>query len=105
MNYSDKVDELWADLREHLLVGNRPKKYELRALLASCKQGGDSIKAYYSHLKKIWDEIDNHTQLPPTIDAEVLSIITKERDGEKVFQSLIRSNGKIYGTIRSSIIR
>lgn len=40
INYSERVDELWMDLKEHFLHGNGPRKYELKAALANCKQAG-----------------------------------------------------------------
>lgn len=53
MHYSERADELWADLNKHFLVGNLPRKYELKAALANCKQEVDSVNAFYSRLKKI----------------------------------------------------
>lgn len=41
MNYSERADELWADLKEIFLVGNGPKRYEVKAAQANYKQGGD----------------------------------------------------------------
>lgn len=53
INYSERVDELWENLKERFLVGNGPRKYELKAVLAHCKQGGDSVNVYYSRLRKL----------------------------------------------------
>lgn len=53
INYYEHTDELWIDLKECFLVDNELRKYKLKAALANCAQGGDSIKVYYSWLKKI----------------------------------------------------
>lgn len=42
-------------------------------------------------------------QLPPAIDGESSSFITKERDEEKVFQFLMGLNNALYGTVRWNI--
>lgn len=57
VNYSERVDELWANLKERFLVGNGPRKYELKAALANCKQRRDMVNAYYICSQKIWDEL------------------------------------------------
>lgn len=45
--------------------------------------GGDSINLHYSRLKKLWDELNNYTQLlPSAVNSEILGILTKEKRGE-----------------------
>lgn len=51
MNYFERVDKLWADLKERFLVDNRQRKYELKVALANCKQWRDTIYAYYTQLQ------------------------------------------------------
>lgn len=89
MNYSERADELCADLKERFLVGNGPRKYELKAALANCKQGGDLVNAYYNCLKKIWDELQHYIQLPTS------KATAKEE--EQVYQFLIGLNDSMYG--------
>lgn len=55
------------------------KRIKLKAVLANCKQEGDSV-AYYSRLRKLWDELRNYTQLPVS---KITSIIVKEREEEE----------------------
>lgn len=105
MNYLERANELWADLKERLLVGNGPRKYELKATLANCKEGRDFENAYYSHLKKIRDGLENYIQLSSTTNVEFLSAITKERDKERIFQFLMGLNDKLLGTAKSNIIQ
>ncbi|KAI5673199.1 hypothetical protein M9H77_13563 [Catharanthus roseus] len=81
--HSERADELWIDLKERFLVGTGPQIYELKAALANCKQGGDSVHMYFSRLKKLWDELENYTQLPSSTDTELLTFIIKERENEK----------------------
>lgn len=52
------------------------------------------------------DELENYTQLPVTINnSEILIIITKEREEEKIFQFIMGLNDAIFGTVRSNIIQ
>lgn len=87
------------------MVEKGPRKYELKAVMANYKQGGDSVNTYYSRLKKIWHKLDNYMQLPTTTPAEIFSFINKEREKEKFFQFLMGLNDTIYGMVRSNIIQ
>lgn len=71
------------------------RKYELKAALANCKQDEDSMNTYYLRLKKIWDELDN--------SAEILTLISKEREEEKLFQFLIGLNDGIHATMNQTL--
>lgn len=40
--------------KEIFLIENKLRKYELKTALVNCKQEGDSVNIYYSHLCKLW---------------------------------------------------
>lgn len=70
------------------------------------KQGRDSINVYYSRLRKLWDEIENYSQLPPSANnSEILAIVTKDREEDRVYQFLMRLNDKVFRIVRSNIIQ
>lgn len=56
-------------------------------------------------IKESWNELDNYIQLPPSAPAKILTLITKEREKEKVFKFLMGLNDGIYATVRSNIIQ
>lgn len=64
-------------------------KYELQAVLANCKQGGDSVAVYCSKLKKIWEELKNYQQLPSCDCGRQYAnstVITTNSEEEKIYQ-------------------
>lgn len=86
ITYSKRVDELRTELKECFLGVHRPRKYEIKATLANCKQGEDSAASvYYAKLKKLRDECANNTQIP-SCECGALTAITKERGEEKSYQ-------------------
>lgn len=87
------------DPKEKFSVGNRPRKYELKAALANCKKVGDSENTYYNPLKKIWDELQHLMQLP-TFEATTLT--TKKEKKSKFINSLWASMIPLM-VVRSSI--
>lgn len=59
----------------------------------------------YSSLKKLWDELENYTQLPiSAINPEISIILTVAREEEKVYQFLMGLNDEIFRTVRSNIV-
>lgn len=93
VNYSERPDKLCVDLKERFLEGNAPRKYKLKAVVANCKQGGDTMNVYYLCQKKIWDKLQNYSQLPVR---EVGSILAREREEEQIYQFLIGLKIDIY---------
>lgn len=67
-----------------------PGKYELKAALANCKYGGDSMDVYFSRLKKLWDKFENYRQLPSSIiDSEILNYLTKKREKRRKYTNFL----------------
>lgn len=63
------------------------------------------MNLYYSRLKKLWHELENYTQFPSTANNfDILIIITKEREKEKIYQFSIGLNDAIFGTVHLNII-
>lgn len=60
------------------------------------------MNVYYWRLKKLWDELQNYSQLPV---GEVGSILARGREEEQIYQFLIGLNDDIYNIVRSSIIQ
>lgn len=43
---------------------NRPRYYELKAAIMSCKHKGRmSVAKYFAKLKRLWDDIDNYERI------------------------------------------
>jgi len=64
ISYRENARDLWEDIKERFSVANGPRIHQLKADLASCKQAGMDIAAYYRKLKVLWDELANHEQIP-----------------------------------------
>lgn len=60
----ETAKELWDDLREHFSIGNAPRIHQLKAEIAPAKQQGQSIVAYFTRLKSMWDELTNYSHVP-----------------------------------------
>ena len=49
----------WKDLKEHFSQGNGARIFELKKFISTLIQGNNSVNAYYTALKGLWDELVN----------------------------------------------
>ncbi|KAK4381633.1 hypothetical protein Sango_2948400 [Sesamum angolense] len=55
--YTSTTKELWEELEARFGESNGPQIYQIRREIASVGQGSLSISAYFSKIKKLWDEL------------------------------------------------
>lgn len=107
LTYFDTAKALWDDLRQRFSVGNGPRKAQLRADLSQCRQGGLSVAAYFNHIKKLWEELAQHTKHKSCTcgkcTCDLNSTWTKEQEEEKIHQFLIGLN-EHFRTLRSNVL-
>lgn len=67
-----------------------------------------TIVAYYGKLKKLWEDLTNHQQIPACMcggcTCNLASKLEKKREKEKIHQFLMGLNETIYRTVRSNIL-
>ena len=103
VTYVEDAKVMWDDLKERFSVGHAPRIHQLKNEIASLKQGGMTIIAYYSKLKGIWDELNSYSRVPECTCGAAKEFI-RERDEERIHQFLMGLNDDIFGTIRSQIL-
>ncbi|KAL5723566.1 hypothetical protein ACHQM5_006950 [Ranunculus cassubicifolius] len=57
--YVSNAEDIWKQLRERFAQSNAPRLYQLRRDIALCSQESQSIAAYYTKLKSLWDELSS----------------------------------------------
>lgn len=57
MVFVETAHELWAELEERFSQGNGPRIYEIRCTITNTRQEQLTVVAYFSKLKKAWDEL------------------------------------------------
>ncbi|XP_019447222.1 PREDICTED: uncharacterized protein LOC109350440 [Lupinus angustifolius] len=98
--------EVWKDLKERYYQGDVFRIGNLQEELYSVKQGGKSINAYYTHLKGLWQELDNFRSLPQCpshCDSELYNPVKSYRENDYAIRFLKGLNEQ-YGAVRSQII-
>jgi Retrotransposon gag protein len=60
----ETAKDLRDDLQERFFIGNAPCIHQLKAEIAAAKQQGQSVVAYFTRLKSMWDELNNYSHVP-----------------------------------------
>lgn len=63
--YFEEAKPLWDVLKQRFDVGNGPRKQQIKAALADCRQTKTmSIAEYFGRLQPLWDELATYNPLP-----------------------------------------
>ena len=55
---------MWEDLHKRYAVASAPKIYQVKATIAECRQEGMTVVEFYSKLRGLLSELDNHLKVP-----------------------------------------
>nr|GEV13852.1 hypothetical protein [Tanacetum cinerariifolium] len=64
VKYAKTATEIWNDLKERFGKESAPKAYELKQSLATTRQDGTTVSAYYTRLRVLWDEMESILPTP-----------------------------------------
>ncbi|CAH9122533.1 unnamed protein product [Cuscuta epithymum] len=99
--------EIWTDLEERFGKESAPRAYELRCSLGAIRQDGQSVSAYFSRLRRVWDEMVSIIKDPTCSCGKCSCDITKKfneaRDRDHLYDFLMGLDG-YYGTLKSQIL-
>ncbi|CAH9146114.1 unnamed protein product [Cuscuta epithymum] len=99
--------EIWTDLEERFGKESAPRAYELRCSLGAVRQDNQSVSAYFSRLRKIWDEMASITKAP-TCDCgkctcNLVKRMNEIRDREHLYDFLMGLDD-YYASLKSQIL-
>ncbi|KAM6558950.1 hypothetical protein CsatA_028189 [Cannabis sativa] len=100
--FLDTAHEMWNELTNRFSQGNGPRLFELQESLTDLRQGDESVTAYFTKLRAIWDEINElRPRLPCTCQASADN--TKFQNQEKVLRFLTGIN-ESYQAVRDQVL-
>ncbi|CAA7031059.1 unnamed protein product [Microthlaspi erraticum] len=107
ISHRDVARDLWEHIRKQFSVSSGPKNQKMKADLATCKQEGTTVEAYYGKLNKIWDNINNYRPLRTCKCGRCVCNLgieqEKDREDDMVQQFLYGLDETRFHTIRSSL--
>ncbi|GAU46385.1 hypothetical protein TSUD_280840 [Trifolium subterraneum] len=102
----DSASEIWQDLKECFYQGDIFRISDIQEEIYTLKQGDVSISAYYTQMKKLWQELDNFRPIPESNCVDNCAAILKMKqykDFDQVIRFLKGLNEQ-YSVVRSQIM-
>jgi len=62
--YVNSVVQLWDELTDRFGQSNGPLLYQLEKEISELYQGNDTVAVYYTKMKRLWDELDDISEVP-----------------------------------------
>lgn len=105
--YMDSARAIWLDLEERFGQVSSAQLYALEQEVSQISQDTTSISEYYTHLKKIWDEIDNLKPLPKcecaNCTCDITQKVLKLQQDQRLMIFLMKMSNE-YANVRSHIL-
>jgi hypothetical protein len=100
--YIDSAADMWTDLQDRFSQLNGPRIFQLQQNMSSLSQNNDSVSTYFTALKGLWDELDNHQPLP-CCTCGAMKILQAKHQRQYVYQFLMGLN-ESFSHIRGQIL-
>ncbi|MCH79625.1 hypothetical protein A2U01_0000378 [Trifolium medium] len=104
--WMDSAYEIWEDLKERFYQGDVFRISDIQEEIYYLKQGDSTISAYYTKLKRLWQELDNFRPIPASSCVPACNAILKMhayRDSDQVIRFLKGLNEQ-YSVVRAQIM-
>lgn len=103
VTFITEAHKLWDNLKKYFEVGNKVRVHQLMEQLASCRQNGQPVIAYYGRLAMIWEELQTYKP-PPACSCSAAAIYEKEREDERVHQFIMGLDDSRFSNVVTAII-
>ncbi|MCH92327.1 flavonol sulfotransferase-like protein, partial [Trifolium medium] len=104
--WMDSAFEIWEDLKERFYQGDVFRISDIQEEIYSLRQGDSTISAYYTKLKRLWQELDNFRPIPESSCVNNCAAILKMKsykDSDQVIRFLKGLNEQ-YSAVRAQIM-
>ncbi|KAJ0464609.1 putative RNA-directed DNA polymerase [Helianthus annuus] len=107
VKYANTSAEIWADLKERFGKESAPRAYELKQKITVTRQDNNSVSAYYTALRSLWDEISSVLPTPRCTcghcTCEIGKRLNEFQEKERLYQFLMGLDGG-FSTIRTQVL-
>jgi hypothetical protein len=100
--YIDDASDMWNDLQDRFSQHNGPRVFQLQRSISSLSQENNSVSAYFTAMKGLWDELGNHQPIP-TCTCGALKTIMSYHHQQHIYQFLMGLN-ESYSHVRGQIL-
>ena len=104
--FSNSSRQIWLDLEQRFGQADGTKFFQVKKDLYSISQGNNDIAAYFTEIKRLWDEHDSMITVPTCscgVNCATYKYDQKMKEKEQLIQLLVGLND-VYKGIRGNIL-
>ena len=104
--FSNSSRQIWLDLEQRFGQADGTKFFQVKKDLYSISQGNNDIAAYFTEIKKLWDEHDSMIAVPTCscgVNCATYKYDQKMKEKEQLIQLLVGLND-VYKGVRGNIL-
>ncbi|XP_076954140.1 uncharacterized protein LOC143628419 [Bidens hawaiensis] len=107
VKYASTASEIWSDLDERFGKESAPRAYEIKQKIAGTRQAENSVSAYFTHLRSLWDEAQSVQPFPQCscdkCECDVGKKIFEHREKDHLYEFLMGLDNE-FTVIRTQIL-
>ncbi|XP_023732642.1 uncharacterized protein LOC111880438 [Lactuca sativa] len=107
VKYANTLAKIWVDLKECFGKETAPRAYELKQKITIKRQGNNSVSAYYTTLRSLWDEISSVLTTPRCTcgrcTCEIGKRLNEFQEKEHLYEFLMGLDNE-FSTIRTQVL-
>ncbi|MFS8004213.1 putative RNA-directed DNA polymerase [Helianthus anomalus] len=107
VKYASTAAEIWSDLDGRFGKESAPRAYEIKQKIAGTRQAGNSVSAYFTQLRSLWDQAQSVQPFPQCscdkCECEVGKKIFEHQEKEHLYEFLM-GLGAEFTVIRTQIL-
>ncbi|KAL1192575.1 hypothetical protein V5N11_020678 [Cardamine amara subsp. amara] len=96
--HCEVASDLWEHIRVRYSIKSGQRVQRLKTELATCRQKGLAVEAYYGKLMKLWSSLNDYQQ------AKTMEDVLKEREEDKLHQFLMGLDETVFGSVKSTLL-
>lgn len=103
LSHLEIASDYWEHIRKRYSVNNGQRVQRIKAELATCRQHGLSIEAYYGKLMQLWTSLSEH-RVTKNCGCSVGHDLEKEREEDRLHEFLKGLDESLYGAVKSTLL-
>lgn len=103
LSHLEIASDYWDHIRRRYSVNNGQRVQRIKAELATCRQHGLSIEAYYGKLMQLWTALAEHRNTK-NCGCSIGIDLEKEREEDKLHEFLKGLDESLHGSVKSNLL-
>ena len=103
LSHLEIASDYWEHIKRRYSVNNGQRVQRLKAELATCRQHGLSIEAYYGKLMQLWTALAEH-RITNNCGCPIGVNLEKDREEDQLHEFLKGLDESLYGSVKSNLL-